>query len=319
MKTLTFSLIIAVIFQVSNIFANNTYNFNSRQPNFEKLINNFYPCFLLTSKFDNSGEDISDSNSSEKLVFVSNDNSFVIFESHKTNTKQKIVNESIFASLLNDKAQCIQKVNFHIFNNPLNTNFKLNRENREHFYTCIKNGRNTDIFESIFNGKNWSAPIKLDKTINSKFNETSACLSKDGNTLFFTSDRKGGYGGLDIWKSEILENGDWSPATNLGPEINTALDEESPFFLEDGVTMYFSSKGHGSLGGFDVYYTTLTEEGYWNKPTNIGFPINTIENELHFKISDDEKNAFYSSSKSCSNGNYKILRVQFNPNFVVQN
>ena len=257
-----------------------------------------------------------DSNLSEKLVFVSSDNSYFIFENHHPKEKESFHSELIVGKLFQEENANFEIVNFDIFNTKENANFKLDVNKKEHFYTCIKENNKMNIYDSYFNGNNWSNPQKMSANINLKDNQTSACLSVDGKTLYFTSDRKGGYGGLDIWRSEIMANGDWGPASNLGPTVNSALDEESPYLLADNVTLYFSSKGHKSTGGFDVFYTTQTEEGAWSSATNVGRSINTKMDELHFKISTDEKNAFYSTSIESSKQNFKIIKTQFNPNSV---
>ena len=319
MKTKLFiCAIISTGLLLSDVFANDNSTSISSQPEFGKCNEVFLTNFMVNPDSKKKDEDQIDSNSSEKLLYISNDNSFVIFESHPSNLNQLVSKESLFASKIKDNKTGFQYSNFYVFNNPLNVNFRLSHDNQEHIYTCIKDKKNMNIYQSHFNGKNWSAPQKLESPINSRNNETSACLSRDGKTIYFTSDRKGGFGGLDIWKSELLESGEWGSAINLGPEVNSAFDDESPYFLADGVTMYFSSKGHNSTGGFDVFCTTLSEEGTWSQPANVGFPINTKDDELNFKISSDEKFAFYSSSKDCQKGSYKIVKTQFNPNSVVQ-
>ncbi|NVO03244.1 MAG: PD40 domain-containing protein [Bacteroidetes bacterium] len=317
MKTLN---IISVIITAASLFspdaiANNLPKSNPETQNIRILAAlqlSFFENFKTKNNFDNK----EDTNSSKKLVYISDDNSFIIFQSNNA-TNSKVLG-ALNASKVEENNDNFQNIDFRIFNNPLNPDFKLDRKNRAQFYFSVKNKKSKDIYESRYNGKNWAIYQLFENGINSKNNETSACLSDNGKTLFFTSDRKGGYGGLDIWKSEKLENGDWGPANNLGPEINTALDEESPFLLADNVTMYFSSKGHNSHGGFDVYNSTLDENGTWTNPVNIGFPINTNADELHFKISSDERNAFYSSSKSSQNGGYEIMKTLFNPNFAIQ-
>ena len=152
-----------------------------------------------------------------------------------------------------------------------------------------------DIYYSELNQQNeWSFPIEF-PVINSPYRETHASLSFDGRTLYFTSDRPGGYGGLDIWKTELGENG-WLKPENLGPIINTKYNEEAPFILPDGVTLYFSSQGHDNMGGYDIFFTNLTEDGFWQTPTNLGYPINSPGNDVFYYPSPDEKYAFFSSA-----------------------
>lgn len=128
----------------------------------------------------------------------------------------------------------------------------------------------------------WSPVEKLNDNINTKFWESYACVSRDGKTLFFTSNRKGTIGYLDIYKSERDSTGDWGPAVNLGPKINTPYNEDSPYISDDGKTLFFSSYGHLSMGGYDIFYSTLLENGEWSTPKNIGYPINTTDDDNFF-------------------------------------
>lgn len=260
----------------------------------------------------------SDSLASDQLVYLSNDNTFIIMESSQPKDNGALILEVTRPSIFEGKNSDFPKVNFHVFNNQLNTSQGTGIFKTQRFFISLKSKANNDIYESSYNGKNWSTPKKLDGLINSSYNETSACLSSDGKTLYFTSDRPGGYGGMDIWQSELMENGNWGPAINLGSHVNTSKDEESPFILADNATMYFSSEGHNGLGGFDVFSTTQNEDGTWSAPTNAGASVNTHEDELNFKITGDEKSAFYSSSIDSGNGNYKILKIQFDPNSIDQ-
>ncbi len=152
---------------------------------------------------------------------------------------------------------------------------------------------NGNVYESHFKNGKWSPMKPLNKNINTKQWESHATLTKDGNTLYFTSDRPGGYGGLDIYRSDKDENGDWGPAVNIGPTINTKYDEETPFILNDSKTMYFSSQGHYSMGGFDVFHTTLLANNTWSSPLNIGYPINTVGNDLFYMPKANGQYAFF--------------------------
>ncbi|OFX52982.1 MAG: hypothetical protein A2046_04215 [Bacteroidetes bacterium GWA2_30_7] len=146
-----------------------------------------------------------------------------------------------------------------------------------------------NIYESRFSEGKWSEIKKLNKNINSKSWESHACLSRDGKTIFFSSDRKGGYGGFDIYKSEISEKGDWGEAINLGSTVNTKFDDDTPFILYDDKTLYFSSEGHYNMGGFDIFYTFLMDNTKWSLPLNLGYPINTPDDNLFmYPVSNGE-------------------------------
>lgn len=141
-----------------------------------------------------------------------------------------------------------------------------------------------NIYVSYYKNDKWSKMKPLNKNINTKYWESHATITKDGKTLFFTSDRPGGFGGLDIYRSDKDEKGEWGPAVNLGPTINSIYDEETPFVVGDkgNYTLYFSSQGHYSMGGFDVFYSNLLKNGKWSTPINIGYPLNTVGNDLFY-------------------------------------
>lgn len=126
--------------------------------------------------------------------------------------------------------------------------------------------------------------------------ESNACISPDGQKIFFTSDRKGGLGGLDIYVSEKVGN-DWGPARNLGPGINTAYDEESPIMLADGKTLYFSSEGHQNMGGFDIFYAVQQPNKMWSTPVNVGYPINSTGENLLYVPYKDGSEAYYAQAR----------------------
>jgi len=140
----------------------------------------------------------------------------------------------------------------------------------------------------------WTPAVKLEENISTKFWESHASFSKDGQTLYFTSNRKGTYGGLDIYVSGRKPDGSWGPAVNLGPTINSPYNEESPCISEDGNTLYFSSYGHYNMGGYDIFYSKRGPDGAWGEPVNIGYPINTTDNDLYFQPIRNGNAAYYS-------------------------
>jgi hypothetical protein len=152
-----------------------------------------------------------------------------------------------------------------------------------------------NLYESKLEGTEWTFPQPLPEPINSKYYETHATLSNDGQTLYFTSDRPGGMGGKDIYRCKKLPTGEWSEPFNLGPNINTPYNEDGPFIHPDGKTLFFSSEGHKSIGGYDIFYSELQEDGTWSTPTNIGYPINTTDDDVFYVPTPDGKRAYYSS------------------------
>lgn len=174
----------------------------------------------------------------------------------------------------------------------------------------IYNGEDAGtILTSYLTGDEWSEPENLGESINTRYRETHASLSADGKYLYFTSNRPGGYGGLDIYLSEKLKNGNWGKAKNLGPSINTSSDEEGPFIHHDGITLYFSSKGLETMGGFDIFTCHLNEFGTWTKPENLGYPINTIDDDAFFVITPNGKRAYFSSYREDGFGGNDIYMM----------
>jgi len=166
-----------------------------------------------------------------------------------------------------------------------------------------------NIYSTSLHGNTWTTPKKLNAHINSKYWEPSAFITADGNTLYFTSDRPGGYGGRDLYKSTKDSRGEWGKATNLGSSINTPYDEDAPFMHPDGVTLYFSSNGHKTMGGFDIFESKQLSDGNWDKPVNVGYPINSPDDDVFYVVSPSKKTAYYTSIREEGYGekdNYMI-------------
>jgi hypothetical protein len=156
-------------------------------------------------------------------------------------------------------------------------------------------GFDGNLYVSKREGDDWSKLVKLNDNINTKYWESHASLSKDGKTLYFTSNRKEGYGGLDIYKSERKRGDEWGPAINLGPVINSKYNEETPFLSEDGKTLFFSSLGHYNMGDYDIFYSSRLDNGQWATPVNMGYPLNTTGDDLFFTPVKNGEYAYYST------------------------
>lgn len=168
----------------------------------------------------------------------------------------------------------------------------LNRDGTELF--LYKNDNfDGNIYSSIFLDDRWTPIVKLNKNINTKFYESHASVSADGKRLYFTSNREGGHGGLDIYVSEKDNSGDWGSAVNLGPVINTDYNEDIPFITENDSLLYFCSEGHNSIGGFDNF-RSRNKNGFWGEPENLGYPVNSTDDDKFFQPSNNGMNAFYS-------------------------
>ncbi len=150
-------------------------------------------------------------------------------------------------------------------------------------------GGKADLWVSYYRDDIWTPMKRLGRNINTKYWESSCCLSSDGKTLYFTSNRDGGYGGLDIYLSKRTPDGRWGEAVNLGPVINTPLLEDNPHLTADGKTLFFASQGHYNMGGFDIFYSKKNKSGRWTKPVNLGYPVNTAdENRDYFPLGNGD-------------------------------
>ncbi|MEX1001292.1 MAG: OmpA family protein [Crocinitomicaceae bacterium] len=163
------------------------------------------------------------------------------------------------------------------------------------------------------NDGNWETPESIGDNINTKYHESSASLSFDEKTLFFVSDRPGGFGQHDIYVSYWdEETNTWGKAENIGPTINTEYEEKGVFFHPDNRTLYFSSNGHNNIGGLDIFKTVYdSETGTWSTPENIGYPINTPDDDIYFVVTGNERYAYYSSVREDGFGEKDIYKITF--------
>jgi len=159
-----------------------------------------------------------------------------------------------------------------------------------------------DIYFSSFNNGNWSVPVNLRSPVNSPAWESQPSISSDGRSLFFSSSRPGGFGGKDLWLSRLNETNVWTKPVNLGEVINTDGDEMSPFIHFDGKTLYFASDGRAGMGGFDIYYSRMKEDSTWSEPQNLGYPINTYNDEMGLVIESNGQKAYFSSTRNKYDG-----------------
>lgn len=248
--------------------------------------------------------------------FITADESEIVFTSRRPNTTGGSIDPGsgeYFEDLYMAKFKNGQWDSAEDIGAPINTSDNdatayLTSDGQKLFVFRDINGG--DIYVSNYGANGWSDPVALDKNINSPYHESSVCLSPDGKTLYFVSDRPGGVGGRDIYKSYLQEDSTWGPAINLGDTINTPYDEEGVFIHPDGKTMYFSSKGHNTMGGYDIF-KSVYDSGHWSVPENMGYPINTPDDDVFFIVSASGKHGYFASAKDSGGlGGLDIYRVE---------
>lgn len=204
--------------------------------------------------------------------------------------------------------------------NPISISSNINSEFNEGTCTISADGRklvftscmgrkgygSCDLYMSNKVGNEWSVPENLGGKINSTAWDSQPSLSADGRTLYFVSNRSGGFGQRDIYVSTVDKNGEWMKPVNLGPDINTSFDDISPFIHPNGQRLYFSTNGRLGFGGFDIYFSEK-ENTNWTGPINFGYPINTHNDEVSMYISSDGEKGFYSHEERINNSFISIL------------
>lgn len=163
-----------------------------------------------------------------------------------------------------------------------------------------------DLYLSEYKNGKWSLPVNAGSELNSAAWDSQPAISADGMTLIFSSNRPGGFGGSDLYRSVRLPDGQWSRPANLGPLINTQDNEMAPFFHPDGRTLYFSSNGHPGMGGYDLFMTKLDDAGRWTRAQNLGVPLNSSEDELNIIVDAGGRNGWVAARKKGGLGGYDI-------------
>ncbi len=187
-------------------------------------------------------------------------------------------------------------------------------------YRTSKDLKSGDIYESDYTNYKWSVPLIVNTNLNSPdYLETSACYSPDGSIIFFSSNRSGGYGGKDLYSVKKLPNGKWSSPYNLGSNINTEYNEDAPFVHPSSNTLFFSSEGHKNMGGYDILKSNFDETGAYTEPQNLGYPINTVDDDIFFVLNTDASIGYFSSQREGGFGSQDIYRVYFSENNIPLN
>jgi hypothetical protein len=206
--------------------------------------------------------------------------------------RRGLVNVILFSKKIRGKWQTPVEITSQINAGEDCSSCSLNNEGTE-LYLYKTDNYDGNIYLSKYVNDTWTPIVKLNKNINTKFYESHASVSADGKTLYFTSNRDGGQGGLDIYFSEKDGSGDWGVPVNLGTTINTAYNEDNPFITQNDSVLYFCSEGHNSMGGYDNYKSQRFGNE-WKKPQNLGFPVNSTDDDKFFQPSNNGANAYYS-------------------------
>lgn len=169
--------------------------------------------------------------------------------------------------------------------------------------------RGGDIYVSkLSSSGKWGLPKAMGKPINTTYFEGGACVSPDGNSIYFVSERPGGFGHADIYMAKRKDKTEWDLPVNLGVDVNTSEDEGGIFLASDGKTLFFTSQGYNSIGGYDIFKTIL-EDGKWSKPINLGYPINTINNDMSITLSLDGTTGYFTSDRKGGLGDLDLYKV----------
>ncbi len=254
----------------------------------------------------------------EYLPFLSHDGSILLYTRRREKRKNEFVEELMLSNLLSVDSVGEVFSRGAMMPSPFNTGKLqggacLSLDNKI-LYITICNYDNCDIYFSVFKNQKWQPLIKLPNTVNTEAFEGQPTIDATGNILYFSSNRPGGYGGYDIYKIERKHKDSlWSVPINLGPEINSEFDEKTPFIHGDGQTLYFSSNGHGGVGGFDIFFSRLDKFNQWSKPKNIGFPLNSDGDDVAYVVSADGKRLYFSNKLLSGKGDWDIFCCDLSP------
>ena len=246
------------------------------------------------------------------------DESLLFFTSRRPgpHTLEEERTEDIYFTLKSDSSEWVHS---QILDTNINTSMHeatvgLSFDGQRIFIYKSDNQNSGDLYISQLEGESWSNPEPLSKSVNSRYQESSACFSPDERTLYFVSNRPNGLGGKDIYYCVKQRNGQWSSAMSIGQGINTKYDEDGVYMHPDGKTLFFSSQGHDNLGGYDIFKSKL-EDGQWSTPQNLGYPINTPGDDIYFILNASSTRAYVSSSRRGSLGDKDIFQIEFPENY----
>lgn len=255
--------------------------------------------------FTNLGRPIS-TNSKDFFPAVSGDESMIVY-----NSAQKFYTAIYFSKKVKNKWTAPVNITPDVQSDGNQYVSSLSFDGTE-LYLRLEENFQADIYMAKYENGRWTKSRAV-KNINTKFFEGNASVSKDGQTLYFSSNRTGGFGAMDIYKSDKLPNGNWGPAENLGNVINSELNEDVPFISNDGTKLFFISQDHNTLGGFDVFYSVLGTDGKWGQPINMGYPVNNTDDNTFYKPIHDGLTGYTSLYTLNSLGKEDVFKVSIGP------
>jgi hypothetical protein len=278
------------------------------------------------AKITNAGPEIN-TEAEEYVPVISADESILIFTyvgKESTGGRQNafrqpdpfgIYYEDVFQSIKVDdrwtKPQGIPTIN----TNEYDAAVALSPDGQQLFTYRDNGDDHGDLYVSYLHGVEWTPPVKLKGQVNGYAWEGSCSLTSDGKTLYFSSERGGGYGGRDIYKATLQSDSTWGNITNLGDSINTTLDDDAPFIHPDGITLFYSSKGKNSMGDYDIFQAKMDlKDSTFKEVVNLGYPINTPDGDRYYVLSADCKTGYYASGKQGGHGFHDIYLVD--PGYV---
>ncbi len=269
--------------------------------------------------FQNLGKEIN-SEFADYYPFAAKDESFIVFTSRR---KGNVGGEEEFDGLFPSDIWIAEKTGGSLgkaknAGGIINSSYDeeavgLSDDGKSMFIYLDQIDKFGDIFMAERKSKAFQKAIKLGTNVNSSSLETAASISADGYSLFFSSAMDGGQGGLDLYMCKKLPDGEWALPQNLGPQINTKYNEDFPTLSADGHTLYFCSEGHSSMGGFDIFVSVFDDEdNFWIPPQNVGYPLNTPDDERVISFSENKNTAYVSAFRKGGFGDLDIYKVFFN-------
>ncbi len=241
-------------------------------------------------KIENLGEQFNDNNANFYPVFSNNQDVMVFMSSLK-------FYDAVFFA---------KKIKNH-WAGPINITPEIQSDGDLYVSCLADNGSSlyfskvidekSDLYKSEYNGTRWLPAKKLNNIINSIYWDSHAFIFDKGNKMIFASDRPGGEGGLDLYISELDAKGNWGIPVNLGPKINTPFNEDRPFVSESGKKLFFCSQGHKNMGGFDIFSATGENSKDWSKVLNLGYPMNTPDDDTFFMPVNEGRNGYISANR----------------------